>query len=78
MRSSSLNRSVTYGDYLRAASCASMLFTFVQYAAAGMGWFGSAPSHQPLRASVYLLRAGIAFLLALLRPRVPIPAEVAS
>lgn len=34
-----------------------------------------APSHQPLRATVYLLRAGIAFLLALMRPRVPIPAE---
>lgn len=35
-----------------------------------------APSHQPLRATVYLVRAGMALLLALLRPRVPIPAEV--
>ncbi|GAA3897767.1 glycosyltransferase [Microbacterium invictum] len=30
------------------------------------------PSHHPVRASVYLLRAGIAFLLALMRPRVRI------
>lgn len=37
-----------------------------------------APSHQPLRATIYLLRAGVAFLLALLRPRVAIPAERAS
>lgn len=37
-----------------------------------------APSHQPLKATVYLVRAGIAFLLALLRPRVPIPAEDAA
>ncbi|QKJ20031.1 glycosyltransferase family 2 protein [Microbacterium hominis] len=33
------------------------------------------PSHQPLKATVYLLRACVAFLLALLRPRVPVPAE---
>ena len=31
------------------------------------------PSHHPVRASVYLLRAGVAFLLALMRPRVRIP-----
>jgi len=30
------------------------------------------PSHHPVRATVYLLRAGIAFLLATLQPRVPI------
>ena len=36
---------------------------------------GGVPSHQPLRATVYLMRAGIAFLLALLRPRVVVPPE---
>ncbi|WP_137844330.1 glycosyltransferase family 2 protein [Microbacterium sp. 2FI] len=36
------------------------------------------PSHQPFRASIYLVRAGMAFLLALLRPRVSVPAEVAA
>ena len=36
---------------------------------------GGSPSHQPLRATLYLLRAGIAFLLALMQPRVAIPAE---
>lgn len=35
------------------------------------------PSHHPVRASVYLLRAGVAFLLALLRPRVPIQEAIA-
>ncbi|GAB2842128.1 glycosyltransferase family 2 protein [Microbacterium insulae] len=39
---------------------------------------GGAPSHQPLRAAVYLFRAGMAFLLALLRPRVPLSAAGAS
>lgn len=35
-----------------------------------------APSHHPVRASVYLLRAGVAFLLALLRPRVTIREDI--
>lgn len=30
------------------------------------------PSHHPVRATIYLLRAGVAFLLATLQPRVPI------
>lgn len=30
------------------------------------------PSHHPVRAAVYLLRAGIAFLVALVQPRVPV------
>lgn len=29
------------------------------------------PSHRPVKATAYLLRAGVAFLLALMRPRVP-------
>lgn len=33
------------------------------------------PSHRPVKATVYLLRAGVAFLLALVRPRVAIPVE---
>lgn len=33
------------------------------------------PSHRPVKATVYLLRAGVAFLLALIRPRVAIPGE---
>jgi len=33
------------------------------------------PSHHPVKATVYLLRAGVAFLLALIRPRVAVPAE---
>lgn len=37
-----------------------------------------APSHRPVRATVYLIRAVIAFLLALLRPPVDLPAEGAS
>lgn len=39
---------------------------------------GGAPSHQPLRAAVYLFRAGMAFFLALLRPRVPLSAAGTS
>ena len=33
------------------------------------------PSHHSLKASIYLLRAGVAFLLALIQPPVAIPAE---
>lgn len=36
---------------------------------------GGVPSHHPLRATVYLLRACLAFLLALIRPRVAVPPE---
>jgi hypothetical protein len=36
---------------------------------------GGVPSHHPLRATAYLLRAGVAFLLALIRPRVAVPSE---
>lgn len=35
------------------------------------------PSHHPVRATVYLARAGIALLLALVRPRVAVPEEEA-
>lgn len=38
---------------------------------------GGEPSHGPLKAAVYLARAVAAFLLAMMRPRQPIP-EVAS
>lgn len=34
-----------------------------------------APSHQPMRATVYLLRACVAFVLALVRPRLAVPPE---
>ena len=37
-----------------------------------------APSHRPLKATVYLGRAGIAFLVAMIQPRVPVPGEGAS
>lgn len=33
------------------------------------------PSHHPVRAAAYLFRACVAFLLALIRPRVAVPAE---
>jgi glycosyltransferase involved in cell wall biosynthesis len=33
------------------------------------------PSHRTMKASIYLLRAGVAFLLALIQPPVAIPAE---
>jgi glycosyltransferase involved in cell wall biosynthesis len=36
------------------------------------------PSHRPVKATAYLLRAGVAFLLALMRPRVPVPDGGAS
>jgi hypothetical protein len=36
------------------------------------------PSHRPVKATAYLLRAGVAFLLALMRPRVPVPGGGAS
>ncbi|WP_417562175.1 glycosyltransferase family 2 protein [Microbacterium sp.] len=36
------------------------------------------PSHRPLRASVYLVRAGVAFVLAMLRPRGQTAREVNS
>lgn len=35
-----------------------------------------APSHRPLKATVYLARAGIAFLVAIIQPRVAVPARV--
>jgi glycosyltransferase involved in cell wall biosynthesis len=34
------------------------------------------PSHNPVKSAVYLLRAGVAFLLALIRPRVAVPEAV--
>ena len=39
---------------------------------------GGAPSHRPLRATVYLGRAGIAFLVAIIQPRIPLPGEARS
>ncbi|WP_206476677.1 glycosyltransferase family 2 protein [Microbacterium sp. KRD172] len=36
---------------------------------------GGAPSHHPLKAAVYLVRACLAFSLAMLRPRTPLEAE---
>lgn len=36
---------------------------------------GGSPSHRTMKASIYLLRAGVAFLLALIQPPAAIPAE---
>lgn len=36
-----------------------------------------APSHHPLKATVYLARAGVAFLIAMMQPRIQIPESIA-
>lgn len=36
---------------------------------------GGEPSHSPLKAAVFLLRAGLALAVALTRPRTPVPGE---
>jgi hypothetical protein len=37
---------------------------------------GGEPSHSPVRAAVFLMRAGLALAIALTRPSAPLPGEV--